>query len=47
MNWSEADRLTKRGELWGFIDLSETFTQDTLDKYQHFIMTSSFLIKTN
>lgn len=39
MNWSEADKLTKMGELWGFIDLSENFTQDTLQKFvKYFII---------
>ena len=33
MNWSEANRLTRSGELWGYIDLNENFTHDTLEKY--------------
>lgn len=32
MNWSEAYYKTKKAELWGYIDLSENFTQDTLEK---------------
>ena len=33
MNWSEAFRKTKKNELWGFVDLSENFTQDTTAKF--------------
>ena len=33
MSWSEAYQRTKSGELWGFIDLSANFTEETLDKY--------------
>lgn len=36
MNWSDAYKETKKGELWGFIDLSENFTQSTLDRLECF-----------
>lgn len=32
MNWSEAYKEIKKANIWGFIDLSENFTQDTLAK---------------
>lgn len=36
LNWSQAYSETKSGKLWGFIDLSENFTQDTIQKYFFF-----------
>ena len=36
LNWSEAYAMTKRGELWGFIDLSANFTQATQNKFTFF-----------
>lgn len=32
MNWSEAYAQTLKAKRWGYIDLSENFTQDTLAK---------------
>ena len=32
MNWSEADRQTRLGKMWGFVDLSQNFTNDTIEK---------------
>jgi len=36
LNWSQAYAATKSGDLWGFIDLSSTFTDDTKAKYSAF-----------
>lgn len=33
VTWDEAYRLTRKGEMWGFVDISINFTQDTSDKY--------------
>ena len=32
MNWSDAFQHTKKGELWGFFDISVNFTEDTQNK---------------
>lgn len=32
MNWSDAYQHTKKGEIWGFFDISVNFTQDTQNK---------------
>ncbi len=32
MTWSEAYSKTKHGELWGFIDISKNFTDQTINK---------------
>ena len=32
MNWNDAFEETKKGELWGYFDISANFTQDTLKK---------------
>jgi hypothetical protein len=32
LNWTDAYHMTKKGDLWGFIDLSVNFTQDTITK---------------
>lgn len=36
MNWSEAYSKTRKCELWGYIDLSVNFTQDTFAKFAFF-----------
>nr|UOU03363.1 ATP-binding cassette subfamily H-like 1 [Brachionus rubens] len=36
LNWSDAYSQSKKGKLWGFIDLSENFTQDTIQKFNPF-----------
>jgi hypothetical protein len=33
MNWSHAYELTKAGKLWGYVDLGENFTTDTILKF--------------
>lgn len=38
MNWSQAYEQTMSAELWGFIDLSENFTQDTIRKFDSFLI---------
>ena len=34
MNWSDAYGMTRDGELWGYIDLSVNFTEETRAKYE-------------
>lgn len=35
MNWSQAFEATKRGELWAFFDISQNFSQDSINKYMN------------
>ena len=36
LNWSQAYAATKSGKLWGYVDLSQTFTDDTKAKFTQF-----------
>ncbi|RNA38959.1 ABC transporter G family member 20-like, partial [Brachionus plicatilis] len=46
-NWSYAYTQTKSGKLWGFIDLSENFTQDTIQKFNPFKPENTSIIGSN
>lgn len=47
LNWSEAYTRTREGKLWGFVDMGENFTQDTLDKFSSLEPSNASLIGSN
>jgi hypothetical protein len=46
-NWSHAYEQTKLGKLWGYVDLSESFTQSTTDKFSSLSPSNETLLNSN
>ena len=47
LNWLEAYTMTKQGKIWGFVDLSANFTQDTIDKFSGLTPSNQTLLGSN
>lgn len=47
LNWSHAYQLTKAGKLWGYVDIGENFTRETIEKFSSFSPSDETILSSN